>query len=210
MKIVCVSDTHLQISPTKFKLPRGDVLVHAGDATSAGTLTQLATFLDWMSAQPFDHKVFVAGNHDWIFQKDRSLAANLVKSAGIHYLEDSEVTIQGVKFWGSPWQPFFQNWAFNLADPAERKMHWDMIPLDTDVLVTHSPPFGICDTVSDGYSVGCEELLSAVNRVEPTVHIFGHIHESHGLQNINGTTFVNAAICDGRYRAVNPPITVQL
>jgi len=90
------------------------------------------------------------------------------------------VIIEGVKFYGSPWQPRFFDWAFNLDRGEEIKKKWDLIPMDTDVLITHGPPYGILDLTHEGEKVGCEELMKAVLRVQPKIHIFGHIHEAYG------------------------------
>ena len=124
-----------------------------------------------------------------------------------HYLDDSGCEIEGIRFWGSPITPEFCNWAF-MREPRDIGRHWDAIPDDTDVLITHGPPHGILDQCPD--SVGCEQLLEAVKRVGPKVHAFGHIHEGHGILEKDGTTFVNASIMDGRYRPVNAPIGVEV
>jgi Icc-related predicted phosphoesterase len=209
MKIVCVSDTHLQVG-NKFKIPDGDVLIHAGDATPNGRLEHTAQFADWLSRQPHKHKLFVAGNHDYAFQVQRGYAVQLIEAAGARYLEDSGVIIDGRLFWGSPWQPEFMNWAFNLPRGPELKRHWDLIPEGTDVLITHSPPLGILDMTDRGEYVGCEDLRDAVQRVRPKLHVFGHIHESHGQERRDDTLFVNAAICDSRYRPGNKPQVIEL
>ena len=94
-----------------------------------------------------------------------------------HYLCDESLTLDGVKFYGSPWQPRFFDWAFNKDRGAPLKAIWDKIPLDTDVLITHGPPHGILDLTFDKIKAGCEELLLAVQRIKPKVHVFGHIHE---------------------------------
>lgn len=209
MKIVCISDTHLQVGK-KFKLPVGDVLIHAGDGTGRGSLRELATFADWFARLPHKHKILIAGNHDFGFQEDPALCRTLFAGDGINYLEDSGVTIDGVKFWGSPWQPWFLDWAFNLPRGAALKAHWDLIPNDTDVLITHSPPYGILDTVASGEDVGCQDLRIALARVKPKVHVFGHIHESYGRVQFGETLYVNAAVCDASYRPINKPQVVEI
>ena len=206
MKLVCISDTHLRHG---FQVPDGDVLIHAGDATLGGAASEIREFSRWFGSLPHRQKVFVAGNHDFGFQEQRSAAVGLLPH-GCHYLEDSGVTINGVKFWGSPWQPWFLSWAFNLPRGEALKAHWDLIPLDTDVLITHTPPHGILDLVPRGEYVGCEDMLKAVQRVNPKVHIFGHIHCGYGQERRNGTTFINAAICDEGYMPTNAPIVFDL
>ncbi|MCU0866457.1 MAG: metallophosphoesterase, partial [Planctomycetes bacterium] len=126
------------------------------------------------------------------------------------YLEDSEVTVDGVRIWGSPWQPWFYDWAFNLERGPAIAAKWDRIPAGIDVLVTHGPPAGILDRTDQGDAVGCADLLAAVRRVRPKLHVFGHIHEAYGTLEQDGVRFVNASNCSVRYRPVQPPIVVDL
>lgn len=205
MRIVCISDTHTL--HRSLDVPDGDLLIHAGDLSSRGRVHELEGFFDWLEEQPHRHKVFIAGNHDFLFQKDPRKARSLVR--GATYLYDSLVMIEGLRIWGSPWQPWFYDWAFNLQRGAEIKTVWDKIPLDTDVLVTHGPPYGIRDLCDSGH-VGCEELAIAVARVKPRLHIFGHIHEGYGKEYRDGTLFLNASSCDLAYRPVNPPLVIDV
>ena len=207
MRIVGVADTHL--FHDDLTVPDGDVFIHAGDLCRGGDLAELAIAAAWIRSLPHRIKIVVAGNHDWAFVHHPQRARALL-GADIVYLEDSGITIDGVRFWGSPWQPRFFDWAFNLDRGAPLKAKWDLIPAGTSVLVTHGPPFGILDMTARGEAVGCEELLAAVARLKPRVHIFGHIHEAHGERRDEHTRYVNAANCDLRYRAVQPPIVVEL
>jgi len=217
MKLVLISDTHTYHSHVP--LPEGDVLIHAGDATWRGTLPELTPFLNWFGKQPHKHKILIAGNHDHLFQKEPSLARNLIPN-NVTYLEDSGVTINGVNFWGSPWQPWFHNWAFNLERGPEIRKKWKMIPDDTHVLITHGPPMGILDEVASFHNnsmvlehVGCEELRDRIKQMAHLkLSVFGHIHEAHGIMSVNGTTFVNASICDHSYNVDNlrPPMVVDI
>lgn len=206
MRIVCVSDTHGR--GRDVDVPDGDVLVHAGDLSGMGSLKQIEQEADWLRALPHPTKVVIAGNHDFAFQQDASAARALME--GLVYLEDRETTIDGVRFYGSPWQPWFHDWAFNLDRGEPIRAKWDLIPAGIDVLVTHGPPSAILDRTTSGHQVGCEELLVAVARVRPRVHVFGHIHEAYGVVDRDGTRFVNASTCDFRYRPVHPPIVVDL
>lgn len=208
MRIVCISDTHNRHLISPIAIPDGDVLIHAGDATMQGQLPEVRAFGEWFGALPHKHKLFVAGNHDWGFQMDRKRA--LAALPDCNYLEDSRVVIDGVKFWGSPWQPWFMHWAFNLPRGEALRAHWNLIPLDTDVLITHSPPLCIGDYVDRGENVGCEDMLEAVQRIRPKLHVFGHVHDGYGVYERDGTRFINAAICDEKYRPVNAPIVVDL
>lgn len=207
MRIVCLSDTHFP--PHSIQVPEGDVLIVAGDVCLRGHEYELKLFDDFLGHLPHRHKVLVAGNHDWaLADAEGEEIKSLVKNAT--YLEDSGVEIEGVKFWGSPWQPEFMNWAFNLHRGQQLAEVWRLIPDDTDVLITHTPPYGILDQIPSGEHVGCKDLLEALQRVRPKVHVFGHIHEGYGVLKQNGTTFINASVCDEHYRPVNAPIVIDL
>lgn len=211
MRVVAISDTHMYHE--RITLPEGDLLVHAGDSTRRGELDDLEAFLTWLRDQPHRHKVLIAGNHDFCFEteKKRKKARALVEKMGnIIYLQDREVTVEGYKVWGSPWQPWFYNWAFNLSRGPSLAKKWALIPADTDILVTHGPPKGILDRTDRGEQVGCEELRARVEVIQPKLHIFGHIHEGYGQEGDGHTIFVNAASCDERYRPINSPIVVDL
>jgi Icc-related predicted phosphoesterase len=206
MRIVAISDTHNMHHHTR--IPDGDILIHAGDFTNQGTLEEVLGFERFFRALPHRHKIIIAGNHDFYFENFPEEAKKIM--AEYTYLLDQTVTVEGIKFYGSPWQPRFQNWAFNLDRGTEIKAKWDLIPEDVDILITHGAPYGIGDQTFLGENIGCEELLKAVQRIQPKFHIFGHIHEGYGTQMIDGTTFVNAAICDMHYQAANPPTVLNL
>ena len=208
MDIVCISDTHNRHA--ELQLPPGDVLVHAGDYSMQGHVAETEAFLSWFAAQPHRHKVFIAGNHDLIFEKRRKKARAMVPP-GVIYLEDEGVTLDGVKFWGSPVTPTFFNWAFNHG-PATIGGYWDAIPDDTDVLITHGPAFRVLDKVLPfGEEVGCPKLRTALDtRPHPKLHVFGHVHENYG-QLVNGIlTSVNASFLDHLYHPANAPVVVSL
>lgn len=167
-------------------------------------------FNDWLGGQPHRHKVVIAGNHDRLFE-DYPLPARARLTNAI-YLEDSGVEVAGLKFWGSPVQPPFMDWAFNVPRGAAIRRHWDRIPAGTDVLMTHGPPYGILDLCRPrGNREGCEELAEVVGKLAPRLHVFGHIHEGYGrVLGVNGCEFVNASVLDERYRLVNAPWMVDL
>lgn len=209
-KIVCLSDTHN--CDGQIAVPDGDVLIHAGDATVRGTIDEIVLFNDWFARLPHRHKIFVAGNHDWLFETNNRLARTLLDSS-IYYLQDSSVEIENLKIYGSPWQPRFFGWAFNLTRGAELREKWKLIPNDTDVLITHGPPFGILDEVPRRYFVentGCEELRKRVEGVRPKLHVFGHIHCGYGTTEQFGVRFINASTCDESYEPTNQPIVINL
>lgn len=205
MRLVCISDTH---GLHDVRVPDGDVLVHAGDLTASGSLEQIAEAHAWLASLPHEHKLVIAGNHDWAFERTPAEARALM--TGVTYLEDAACEVRGVRFYGSPWQPRFFDWAFNLDRGPALAAVWAKIPDDTDVLITHGPPHGILDTVHSGREVGCEALRDALPRIRPRVHVFGHIHEAHGEVVRDGTHFVNASTCTLRYEPLQPPIVVDL
>jgi Icc-related predicted phosphoesterase len=206
MRIVCISDTHM--FHDKLVIPDGDVLVHAGDLCGHGTVAEVQRFDTFLATLPHRHKVVIAGNHDWCFQREPEAARAALAHAT--YLQDSGVVIDGLRFWGAPWQPEFLSWAFNLPLGPKLQEKWDLIPADTDVLVTHGPPFGVGDRCFDGREVGCPDLLAVIDRIGPKLHVAGHIHEGYGERRRGPTLCVNASSCDLRYRPVQPPIVVDL
>lgn len=215
MRIVSISDTHNH--HPSLQIPEGDVLVHAGDATSRGTVQEIADFLAWFAGQPHARKILVAGNHDWGFQRETEAVRDLLAGhPGITYLEDGGTRIDGVRFWGSPWQPWFCDWAFNLPRGGDAlREKWSRIPLDCQVLITHGPPQGVLDRTPDRYDrmgrhVGCEDLQARLAAVKPRIHIFGHIHCGYGVTVSGGTTYLNASVCDENYRPINRPIIADL
>ena len=191
MRLVCIADTHLY-DDALGDLPEGDVLVHAGDLLRGGRLVELREAADWLHAQPHRHKVVVAGNHDWCFAKTPE-SSREVLGTSVTYLQDSEATIEGIRFWGSPWQPEFFGWAFNLPRGEALAEKWAMIPEGIDVLITHGPPRGYGDRVGEDPQ-GCDDLLEAVDRVGPALHMFGHIHEDGGVWTRGPTTLANVTV----------------
>jgi Icc-related predicted phosphoesterase len=211
-KLVLISDTHTMHED--LILPEGDILIHAGDFTSRGEPGEVGDFFGWLEEQAknFEHIIFIAGNHDKSFEYKSTWVSYAISklSANIHYLEDSEIVIDGIKFYGSPWQPEFFNWAFNLPRGQELKEKWDMIPNDTDVLITHGPPMYMLDyTVRDMWNVGCLDLYNRVLQVKPKLHVFGHIHEGYGIKEHEGIEFVNASNVTYRYDLKNKPIVAE-
>jgi predicted phosphodiesterase len=206
IRIVAISDTHSWYQ--QLNVPDADILIHAGDATMSGSVKEIAQFNHWLGTLPHPVKLFCAGNHDLLFERDPYLARSLITNAT--YLQDGLIKVLGLRIYASPWQPRFFDWAFNLDRGAPIREKWDLIPSLLDILVTHGPPFGILDLTERGEYAGCEELRAAIGRVRPRVHIFGHIHSGYGMLEHDGIRFVNACVCDERYRPVNPPIVIEL
>jgi Icc-related predicted phosphoesterase len=212
-KIVTISDTHTH--HRKVELPEGDILIHAGDFTSRGRGNEVIDFFYWLETQSekFKHIIFIAGNHDlsfenkyeWLLKEIDGLPSN------VHYLEDSEIVIDGIKFYGTPWQPEFHQWAFNLPRGPKLAEKWALIPNDTDVLITHGPPATVLDFVLRyRVNVGCIDLLYRIEEVKPKLNVFGHIHEGYGIKNAPHTTFINASVCTTNYYPDNKPRVFEM
>lgn len=207
LTIVATSDTHGRHE--KVTVPPGDVFIHAGDLSAHGSLADVARFNQWLGTLPHRHKIIIAGNHDLCFERTPAAARALVTHAT--YLQDEALDIEGVKFYGSPWQPWFMNWAFNLASPRELREKWDLIPDGTGVLITHGPAYGHADRSRRGELLGCRELLEVIEkRVRPAYHVFGHIHEAYGSSRSAGTTHLNVSACDFNYRPANAPVVFSI
>jgi predicted phosphohydrolase len=189
MRIVAVADTHTFEADLGL-IPDGDVFIHAGDLCRGGRLDELRVVASWLHSLPHRHKIVVAGNHDWCFVRERQSARDIL-GAGLTYLDDSGTAIDGVRFWGSPWQPTYNDWAFNLPRGEALASKWSLIPTGTDVVITHGPPFGIGDDSGDPIRQGCEELLLAVRHVRPLLHLFGHIHQHGGFWREGDICFAN-------------------
>lgn len=187
MRIVAVADTHL--FHDQLAVPDGDVFVHAGDMCRLGDLAELQLAAAWVASLPHRHKVIVAGNHDWAFAREPGAARAMFP--GMHYLQDAEVAIDGLRFYGAPWQPAYNDWAFNLPRGKALAAAWAKIPPGIDVLVTHGPPDGIGDRSGISRRAGCADLRRRVAKVEPRLHLFGHIHQDGGAWQLGATTFAN-------------------
>lgn len=212
-KITFISDTHNKHKHLTSKgmgniLGSGDILVHAGDSTSMGQKHEINEFLKWFSKTDFEHKIFIAGNHDFGFEEQTDIDQEF-KDLGITYLFDNDITIDGIKFYGSPWQPEFYNWAFNLPRGEELAAKWEKIPDDVDILITHGPAYGILDYAPIGGHVGCDELYRKIVEVKPKIHVCGHIHDSYGQKSMGGIEFLNASTLNDRYEYAHKPIVVE-
>ena len=204
-RIVCISDTH--DLHDALEVPDGDVLLHAGDFTGNGAPERIEAFDDFLGRLPHAHKVVIAGNHDFLFEREPERARALLRHAV--YLEDSETSVAGLRIWGSPWQPRFFDWAFNLDRGSALADKWARIPQGIDILMTHGPPFEQGDRTARGERVGCDDLRLALRRIRPRLHVFGHIHEGHGVTHADGIIFVNASSCDRRNRPLQPAIVLE-
>lgn len=231
LKICAISDTHNRHK--KLEIPECDLLIHCGDWTSMGHAHEVEAFAVWLNKQPAKHIVLIPGNHELQFEKDFPSSKEWIieHCPKAHLLVDESVVIEGIKIHGSPATPFFCDWAWNRSSgktkeyyvhgktfyPKEIKSHWDKIPNDTQILITHGPPYDILDktTYADGRPrpepLGCEDLLNRIKELKDLdLHFFGHIHHPGGQQlHKDGVSFYNASICDEQYYPSNSITIVE-
>jgi Icc-related predicted phosphoesterase len=190
VRLVLVSDTH-QLH-RELDLPDGEIFIHAGDISMLSkSRAAIADFNEWLRELPYRHKIVVPGNHDFFLEADESKRF-LLGNATV--LINEAVEIDGLRIWGSPVTPLYGG-AFGMSSADDRRRLYARIPEETDVLVTHGPPFGILDSApgTESHS-GDRELLEAVKRIRPKLHVFGHIHGANGLYTTDHTMYVNAAL----------------
>lgn len=203
MQVTTISDTHGLHQ--NLNLPGGDLLIHAGDICNRGTQQEVIRFVDWFEKQPDTYKVFIAGNHDFFLENFTQQEIQKLLSPNLFYLCDSGVEIEGIKLWGSPITPEFYNWAFNRERGNAIDKHWQLIPHEIDILITHGPPFGILDRTFNNINAGCVDLLNRIQQINPSYHIFGHIHEACGTKTEENTTFINSSSLDFNYKIRKTP-----
>jgi Icc-related predicted phosphoesterase len=236
-RITHISDTHNKHNQLNGLLPGGDLLIHSGDISSLGRKSEVERFVKWFNdIDNYTNKVFIAGNHDMTFDREQLLRDKLAyfegkteydtecaegkpdwlkELLGIHlrpnvsYLENSDVTIDGIKIWGSPVTPSFgYGWAFNKDRGYDINEVWNTIPMDTDIVITHGPIYGYCDRTSrEGLNVGCADLYHRLNEVKPQLHFSGHIHEAYGYRHTDWGYAFNGCNCDLSYLVNNKPMT---
>jgi Icc-related predicted phosphoesterase len=219
MKITFISDTHNKHKQVTSSLKGGDILIHAGDISSMGYQHEVAEFCKWFnSIDNYDTKIFIAGNHDWGFQNNVEKISQIVNSyKTIDYLQDETMGVQIgenpiVNIYGSPWQPEFYDWAFNLPKNGPGLMSkWQAIPDNTDILITHGPAYGLLDDVTGrrGEHLGCELLAERIKEFKPKIHVCGHIHTGWGHYFDGHTHYFNAAVLDERYNFTQSPWDIE-
>jgi len=220
MKVCCISDMHGNLN---FEIEESDILICAGDALPChgggvwGYYGQVDfirdSFIPWLERQPVKDIVFIAGNHDWIFEIDRKSVPKF--PTNVHYLQDEEIEVQGLRIYGTPQQPIFCNWAFNRT-PERLEMFFDKIPEGLDILISHTAPFKIMDKVDfpnkQGH-FGCKVLKKRIKEVQPKYVVFGHFHGQYGIVNkkyMGDITFVNASLLNEKYEMTKKPIYLEI
>jgi Icc-related predicted phosphoesterase len=216
--LVFISDTHTKHYEIDSQLKEihqnhpDAILVHAGDISYRGRVWEVEEFIEWYASLPFKNKIMIAGNHDFLFEAEPDKYKEIIDRLGqdIIYLEDSGIELEGLKFWGSPVTPWFHNWAFNRV--AEKiNAHWNLIPNDINVLITHGPPYLTLDATKSGLRVGCRSLSEKIKDLtDLKIHVFGHIHEASGIVEKNGVTYINASILDLYYEVRNSPVILSI
>ena len=191
--IVAISDTHSL--HREVSVPSGDILIHAGDFTMfSKNLSAISDFNAWLGNLPHRHKIVVPGNHEFFLEADlrrRSMLDNA------NVLVGESVVVQGLRIWGTPTTPLYGG-AFGISSAQDRSRLYSTIPNDTDVLISHGPPWGVLDCPPGANQhAGDPELLKAVRRIRPKLHVFGHIHAGHGVKVTEQTVYANASLlCD--------------
>jgi len=218
MKIVCISDLHSQLT---FSVPEADLLLIAGDLCPAFHSSSLSVqmqrdwldslFRFWFLEQPIKEAVIVAGNHDWIWEISKKQVPEM--NENFHYIEDESIEILGKKIYGTPVQLPFLNWAFNRSESSIQK-YWNNIPENLDILLLHSPPYGILDKTHHSKfaseHIGSKSLKKKIDEVRPKLVVFGHNHGEQGIVEKDGITYVNASLVDERYNLTREPIVLEI
>ena len=210
--IVCLSDTHNRCNLPS--VPPCDIVIHSGDATMKGTSSEVAEFAEWFGSSEIDakHRVFVPGNHDFLFETDPETAVRILNSKAdnrITVLNQESVVLEGLIIYGEPRQPWFYNWAFNVQRPDMEKV-WNQVPPDTDILVTHGPPLGYGDLTLRGEHPGCRYQANLLLNYNIQLVVCGHIHSGYGLYQCGQTIVANASVCNEQYIPKNPPLVIEL
>lgn len=197
MKILHLSDTH-GCHRRLTDLPEADIVIHSGDFTMNGSEQEAIDFLNWFCDLDYRHKIFICGNHDNCLYE-----ANIDGlDTNVHYLCNSGIELNGIYFYGVP--------MFMEDCITERQSYsYAQIPIDTDVLITHSPAYSILD-YDDNIHYGSEELLARMSAVNPRLHLFGHIHSQNGMVTLDSTTFSNGAIMNADYTNLNGPNFIEI
>jgi len=227
-RLIFVSDTHTMHGRLTQAIiaAKADILVHCGDFTGTGRLTEVGDFADWcavlLKKGYVKRVVAIAGNHDLLFDETHprtrrdwptgpEMCRKRLRDAGVVYLRDSATMIEGLVFHGIPWTGRFYDWAFQIDSPEQDEEVFGGLRPGIDVLMTHGPPHGIRDLVPRGENTGSPALLRALDRARPQVNAFGHIHEGYGMTLMpNGALCINASTCTGDYKPTNPPIVLDL
>ena len=208
MKIMFISDTHNKhhlFNMNKKEYKNIDMIIHSGDFSHSKKEGE--NFMIWYSELPFKYKILIPGNHELYIEKNEEEFKRLSKELGIISLIDEAIEINNIKIYGSPWTPQFFDWAYMKEDYLLEDI-WNKIPLDTQILITHGPQYGILDGIIQygcGYNVGSETLADRIEELKKLkIHTFGHIHEASGAYKENGILRINASSVNSKYELREP------
>ena len=212
MKIVLISDVHCRFH--NIKIPKCDLLISCGDYSFRGTIDEVTDFHFWLNKQNAKYKISLQGNHELGVEKNFNLSKQTAELVcpGVIFIDEGLIKIEGYKIWCSAITPFFHNWAYNRHRGEDIKKHWDAIPDDTDILLSHGPAYGILDEVKGVTGpLGCEDLKNRIKELKNLkLHAYGHVHSGYGKVIIDDITYVNASICNEQFQPVNKPIVIKL
>ena len=233
IRLMCLSDTHgFHEQIPKDVIVPCDIAIHAGDFSNIGEVETVKSFRDWFVKLPAKHKVCTAGNHElsfdienredilpkWEQLKSRtkggidSAKPIIANDPDIVYLEKSTVEIEGLKIYGSPYSVFFCDWAFQVWPQIALYM-WDDIQEGTDIVITHGPPDGVAseeDRKKVRGNPGCPFLTRRIEKIQPSVAIFGHVHEWHPVSHLGETLVVGVSVINNRYQYYRPPVYIDM
>ncbi len=187
IKLTIISDTHMRHN--ELGTLKGDVLIHCGDMFDLfeNRPDDIENVDAWFGRQDFDIILCIGGNHDRALEDRGDKTTPFFKNA--IYLEDEAYLYKGLTFYGTPWVPFLKGHAF-YADSMMLQEKWSKIPVETDVLITHTPPAGIFDRSSRGQNLGCPNLANRVAEIAPNIHCYGHVHAAGGMSKKFRTTYI--------------------
>ena len=205
MKIAALSDNHENYN---FDVPPADLLIHAGDFSYTGKPIEIYNFIEWINKQPHEYKLWIPGNHELSLEDFPYNIEVIEKETDAVCMHNKEITIKGIKFFGSAFTPRFMGWAF-MHNLEEANRYWKNVPDAIDVLITHGPPLNYLDSNTKGEHCGSLSQYAYIEKVRPKVNVFGHIHEGYGhitkqWKNTNEhTAFYNVCILNSRYKLEN-------
>jgi Icc-related predicted phosphoesterase len=210
VKAICISDLHGYL-PTN--LPKADLLLVAGDICPVWNhnVDYQAYWLDtsfryWLDSQKTNIRVGCFGNHDFIGESPNIIPKGLPWI----YLQNSNTNVLGLNIYGSPDQLPFGNWAFNVPEEILQEKY-KLISNETDIIVSHGPPFGYGDMTPRGERVGSKSLAKRILELpQLKLVVTGHIHDCYGTYMLGKTKIVNASLLNEQYEMVNSYIELDL
>jgi Icc-related predicted phosphoesterase len=205
--------THEQIGECDLLLVGGDIMPvwnHEPDFQLNWLDTRWREWLRERHENGAKKIVWIAGNHDFALQKDEGdKIARSMDTEDIMYLCDEGIVVNGIKIWGFPWTPNLPGWAFQY-DSIDVDDHLEKIPDDTDILLSHGPPYGAGDKPFMSYShVGSTELKDIIANKKIPVVVCGHIHEGFGFYKVENSKVYVVSYLDRNYEPNNRVVEID-